>query len=59
MNDIEVLDLLTEISQMCIGEISLNYKLDAQYIGQRIYEVTGLTAPELLKKLDELRDKDS
>lgn len=46
-----LLELASEISQMCIGEIAMGYKLDAQYIGNRIYEVTGLTSPELIKKL--------
>ena len=46
-----LLELASEISQMCIGEIAMGHKLDAQYIGNRIYEVTGLTSPELIKKL--------
>ena len=46
-----LLGLVSEISQMCIGEIAMGYKLDSQYIGNRIYEVTGLTSPELIKKV--------
>lgn len=35
--------LIADISNMCIGEITMNYKLDAQYIGELIYKVTGMT----------------
>lgn len=43
----KLIKVLTEISNMCIGNISMNYSLDAQYIGDMIYEATGLTNPEL------------
>lgn len=43
----ELLEALTDISNMCIGEISMGYKLDAQSIGESIYKATGLTNPEL------------
>lgn len=43
----EFLSTLTEISNMCIGEIAMGYKLDAQYIGELIFKVTGLTNPQL------------
>lgn len=35
--------LLAEISDMCIGEIAMGYRLDAQAIGEKI----GLVIPEL------------
>jgi hypothetical protein len=41
---------LTEISNMCIGEIAMGYRLDAESIGQLIYEATGKTNPELNSK---------
>ena len=41
---------LTDISNMCIGEIAMNYKLDAESIGELIYEATGKTNPELNAK---------
>jgi len=47
--------VLSDISSMCIGEIAMNYKLDANCIGQEIYELTGLNSPELEKYADNLR----
>jgi len=44
---------LCEISNMCVGEIAMNYRLDAQCIGEIIYKATGLTNPELNKALKE------
>jgi hypothetical protein len=41
---------LSDISQMCIGQIAMNIPLDAEYIGQVIYEASGLTSPELLEQ---------
>lgn len=38
---------LTDISNMCIGELAMGYRLDAEAIGQLIYEATGKTNPEL------------
>lgn len=43
---------LTEISNMCIGEIAMSYKLDAACIGDLIYDATGMTNPELNKALE-------
>lgn len=40
---------LSGISQQCIGEIAMSYKLDAQSIGESIYTVTGMTSEELSK----------
>jgi hypothetical protein len=47
--------LLADISGMCIAELAMNYKLDAQCIGQMIYEATGMTEPELRNSVKEGR----
>ncbi len=39
--------LVTDISNMCIGDLAMGYKIDAQSIGEDIYRVTGMTNPEL------------
>ena len=39
----KLLSCLYGIQQMCIGEIAMNYKLDAEYIGRMISETTGMT----------------
>ena len=46
----KLLSCLYDIQQMCIGEIAMGYKLEAETIGQLISAATGLTAPELLEK---------
>ena len=38
---------MAEISNMCVGEITMNYGLCAQSIGETIYRCTGLTNPQL------------
>ena len=38
---------LCEISNMCIGNLTMSYSLDADHIGQSIYEATGMSNPEL------------
>ena len=43
----KLLSCLFDIQQMCIGEIAMNYKLDAEYIGRRISETTGMNVIEL------------
>tara|TARA_R110000822_G_scaffold126546_1_gene261749 strand:- start:174 stop:461 length:288 start_codon:yes stop_codon:yes gene_type:complete len=45
----KLLDCMLGISDACIGEITMSYKLDAEHIGQWIYEATGKTNPELTK----------
>ena len=47
----KLLSCLFDIQQMCIGEIAMNYKLDAEYIGRMISETTGMTVQELEEKL--------
>lgn len=43
----DLLSALTDISNMCVGEIAMSYALDAQHIGELIYSATGMTNPEL------------
>lgn len=47
----KLLVALCDIQGMCIGDIAMGYKLDAESIGAMIYETTGLTHPELSEKL--------
>ena len=47
----KLLSCLYDIQQMCIGEIAMNYKLDAEYIGRMISETTGMNIRELEKEL--------
>ena len=56
MTNDKLLDCLAEISSMCVGEVAMNHKLDAQCIGQMIYEATGLTQPQLFKKVNSNRE---
>ena len=56
MTNDKLLDCLAEISSMCVGEVAMNYKLDALCIGQMIYEATGLTQPDLFKKVNSNRE---
>ena len=53
MTDLEykLLSCLYDIQQMCIGEIAMNYKLDAEYIGRMISQTTEMTVIELEDKL--------
>ena len=46
-NNIALLIVLAEIQDMCIGNIAMGYSLDAEYIGSRISQTTGMTKPEL------------
>ena len=43
----ELLAALTDISNMCIGTLTMGYKLDPEHIGELIHSATGLTNPEL------------
>ena len=47
----KLLSCLYDIQQMCIGEIAMNYKLDAEYIGRMISQTTGMNVRELEGKL--------
>ncbi len=48
----ELLSALADISNMCIGDLAMGYKLDAQIVGETIYKATGLTNPELNELVD-------
>ena len=43
----KLIGALTDISNMCIGEIAMGYTLCANTIGQLIFETTGLNNSEL------------
>ena len=49
----DLLCVLAEISSMCVGEITMGYKLDAHAIGEMIYNATGMTSPELRQYIKE------
>jgi hypothetical protein len=44
---------LCEISDMCIGNSTMSYLIDADYVGQLIYAATGMTNPELSESVKE------
>ena len=41
------ISLLADISSMCVGQLTMGYPLDANSIGQMIFEATGMTQLEL------------
>tara|TARA_R110000850_G_scaffold11976_4_gene40719 strand:- start:5081 stop:5434 length:354 start_codon:yes stop_codon:yes gene_type:complete len=41
------ISLLADISSMCVGELAMGHSMNANAIGQMIYEATGMTQPEL------------
>ena len=45
--------VLCEISNMCVGNLAMSYSLDAEHIGQSIYEATGMSNPELNNSVKE------
>ena len=53
MTDLEykLLSCLYDIQQMCIGEVAMSYKLDAEYIGRMISETTEMNVRELEREL--------
>ena len=40
-------EALAAISNMCIGEITMGYKMEAEAIGELIYSATGMNNQEL------------
>jgi hypothetical protein len=48
-----MLECLCDISNACIGQITMSYSLDCQDIGQSIYEATGMTNPQMIAALKE------
>lgn len=51
------LSLLCEIQSMCMGEVTMGYRLDAHYIGQIITSFTGLSCPELRELVEAIERK--
>ena len=51
-----LLSCMLDISNECVGEIAMGYRLDASSIGNSIYQATGKTNPELATAL---KEKDS
>ena len=51
----KLLELACDIQQSCIGEIAMNYKIDAAMTGEMIYSVTGMTAPVLCEHLKSIK----
>ena len=49
----KMLECLCDISDACIGQLTMSYSLDAEGIGNSIYEVTGMTNAELNAALKE------
>lgn len=43
----KLMECLASISNGCIGELAMGYKLDANSIGEEIYAATGLTNTQL------------
>ena len=50
---IKLLSCLLDISDECIGEITMNYRVDAECVGRSIYAATGMTNPQLTEALKE------
>ena len=44
---IKLLSCLLDISDECLGEITMNYRVDSEYIGGRIHAATGMSNPQL------------
>jgi hypothetical protein len=53
----KLMEVLTDISSMCIGEIAMGYKLDAQAIGEMIYIATVKSNAELNDYMKEVELK--
>jgi len=43
----DLMRALASISNMCVGEITMGYKLDANAVGEMIYKATGMNNFEL------------
>ena len=50
------LECLADISSACIGQLTMNYRLCAEDIGQQIYVATGKTNSELSAIVKSLRE---
>ena len=49
----KMLECLCDISNACIGQITMSYRLDAEDIGPSIYAATGMTNPQMNAALKE------
>jgi hypothetical protein len=49
-----MLCVLEKIQSMCIGEIAMGVRMDAEHIGQMIYEATGMNAEALAQYCKDL-----
>jgi predicted nuclease with TOPRIM domain len=49
----KMLECLCDISNACIGQITMSYSLDAEDIGQSIYVATGMKNPQMNASLKE------
>lgn len=50
----ELKSALCEISNMCIGNLTMSYSIDPDYVGNLIYQATGMTNPELNESVEEM-----
>ena len=57
MSELKLLEVLSEISNMCIGDMAMGYKLDPSTIGEMIYKATGMTNPELNDMIKAAQEK--
>jgi hypothetical protein len=48
---LKMIECFCDISDACLGEITMNYKVDAEEVGRGIYEATGMTNPQLKEAL--------
>lgn len=55
----QLVEALTRISNMCVGDQAMGYPLDSQSIGQLIFEATGMTNPELNKAVTNVEQQGS
>lgn len=45
----KMIDVLSSISSACIGELAMGYRLDANSIGEMIFQSVGMTQPEMIE----------
>jgi hypothetical protein len=50
----KMISCMSDISNACIGQLSMSYSLDAEDIGQSIYAATGMTNPQMNAYLKEI-----
>ena len=47
MSDAKLMQVLCDISNMCVGDVAMGYKLDAQTVGEMICNATGMNNEQL------------